>query len=293
MTEAIQTSNARPRLRARVSRWGCILTNVWNEIARDHVSVMAAGVGFYAFLSIFPAMSAIISVYGLVGDPRVIERQLANLTDILPPAALKLLSTELHALIAAPQAGLGIGLIVSLLVTLWSAMYGTTTLMQALTVAENEEERRGTVRFYAQAAALTIGIGLFGVISLLLVAVVPAIIDMLPFPAAWRSGIALIRWPLLACFAYVALALVYRFAPSREAPQWHWVAPGTIAAVALWLLGSAGFSYYVSEFSSYNKTYGTLGAVVVLMMWFYYTAYIILVGAELNTEHERASATAE
>lgn len=268
--------------------WDRILANVRQELDRNHISVMAAGVAFYAFLSIFPAMSAAISIYGLIADPAIIERQLANLAGVLPHAALRLLSTQLHALIAAPHGNLSVGLIVSLLVTMWSAISGITTLMQALTVTYEEKETRGLLAFYGQAAALTVGIGLFGLVSLFLIAVAPAIVDRLPLPAEWTADVAVIRWPILAALAFVAFAVVYRFAPARQAPCWHWFAPGTIAAALLWLLGSAGFSFYVARFSSYNKTYGSLGAVVVLLMWFYVSAYIVLAGAELNSEFDKA-----
>ncbi|MBV9014710.1 MAG: YihY/virulence factor BrkB family protein [Alphaproteobacteria bacterium] len=270
--------------------WWTILTNFWGELDRDHVSIMAAGVAFYALLSIFPGMSALISVYGLVSDPATIENQLNSLAGVLPQEALKLLSDQLHALVAAPRGKLGFGLLVSLLIALWSATSGTGALMQALGVAYEERENRGVLTFYGLAIALTVGIGLFALLSLFLIAVVPAIIDLLPFSEVWRDRISMIRWPLLAVLALVALGFLYRYAPARERPCWHCFSAGTIAAAVLWLVGSAGFSFYVARFSSYDKTYGSLGAVVILLMWFYVTAYIILAGAELNSEIEKARA---
>jgi membrane protein len=281
------SANRKPRVATR--QWSEILTNVWTEIGRDHISVMAAGVAFYAFLSLFPAMSALISIYGLIADPVVIEQQIANLSNILPAAALNLVSTQLHVLIAAPQGKLGIGLVISLLLTLWSAMSGTGTVMQAVTVAYEQQDARGILSFYGQAALLTIGIGAFALFSLFLIAVAPTIIDRLPIPAAWSGEVGLVRWPLLGGLGFVALACVYRFAPGRPVSRWSWFSPGTIAAALLWLLGSAGFSLYVSRFASYDKTYGSLGAVVVLLMWFYVSAYIVLAGAELNAELEKAA----
>lgn len=291
-----QAGNAPPRQEAHDAAappaprpgWGRILGNVWAELDADHVSVMAAGVAFYSFLSIFPAMSALISTFGLVADPAIMEGRIANLAGVLPPAALHLISDQLETLIKAPQGKLGIGLVISLLLTFWSAMSGMGTLMQALTVAYEDKERRGIVAFYGQSAGLTIGAGVFALVSLLLIAVVPAVLDWLPFPDDWRNGIAYVRWPILAALVFIALVAIYRFAPSRETPRWWWFAPGTIAAVALWLVGSAGFSFYVTAFASYNKTYGSLGAVAVLLMWFYVSAYIILAGAELNAELEKA-----
>ena len=295
-----RTQSGRPSVRKPLSpepkrrpRWGRILANVRREIDRDHIPVMAAGVAFYGFLSIFPAMSALISTYGLVADPAIIGKQVAGLADILPQAALELLTAQLHALIAAPREALSFGLIVSLLLTLWSAMSGAGTLMQALTVAYEEEETRGIFGFYGRSAALTIGVAGFGLVSLFLIAAVPIVINWLPFSNVVADTVALVRWPVLAGLVIVALGLVYRFAPARTVPQWHWFAPGTIAASLLWLIGSAGFSFYVARFASYDKTYGSLGAVVVLLIWLYVSAYIVLAGAELNSEVERARAAPE
>jgi membrane protein len=172
--------------------WGRILANTWAELDRDHVSIMAAGIAFYALLSIFPGMSALISIYGLAADPAVIERQLNAISGILPQEALMLLSSQLHTLVAAPSGQLGIGLIVSLSLTVWSATSGTGVLMQALTIAFEEKETRGLVPFYFRAIGLTLGVGLLAVLSLFLIAVVPAVIDM-PLPELWRDRISPIR----------------------------------------------------------------------------------------------------
>ena len=270
------------------SGWGGILAKLWADLDRDNISVIAAGVAFYGLLAIFPGMSALISIYGLVADPVVIEGQVTALSGVLPQDALKLLSDQLHSLIAAPPAKLGLGLIVSLALALWSAMSGTGALMRALTVAYEEDDRRGVIGFYGRALALTVGIGGFGLVSLFLIAVVPASIELLPVPAVWRDVVGLIRWPVLAGIVVIALGLLYRFAPARQTPCWHLLDPGTIGAALLWLVGSAGFSFYVERFASYNKTYGSLGAVVVLLMWFYVSVYIVLAGAELNSAIEKA-----
>jgi membrane protein len=270
--------------------WWTILKNFWAEIDRDHVSIMAAGIAFYALLSIFPGMSALISIYGLVADPAAIENQLNSLSGVLPQEALKLLSDQLHALAAAPRDKLGFGLVVSLVIALWSATSGTGALMQALTVAYEERENRGLLTFYGRAITLTLGVGLFALLSLFLIAIIPAVIGSLPISELWRDRISLIRWPLLAILAILALCVLYRYAPARRNPCWHCFSAGTIGAAVLWLVGSAGFSFYVARFSSYDKTYGSLGAVVILLMWFYVTSYIILAGAELNSEIEKARA---
>ncbi|MGE0257458.1 MAG: YihY/virulence factor BrkB family protein [Alphaproteobacteria bacterium] len=268
--------------------WGRILKNVYNETNRDNVSVMAAGVAFWTFLSVFPAMSALISIYGLISDPAIIATQVESLAGVLPQSALELLYDQLHRLISAPPQALGLGLVISLVLALWYSMSGTGTLMQALTVAYEERDTRGILAYYAQSAALTVGAAAFVLLSLFLVAVVPAVLGSLPFPKGSREFIGLVRWPILAVLLILALGMVYRFAPARQNPCWHLFSAGTIVAAIVWLAGSAGFSYYVASFASYDKTYGSLGTVVVLLMWLYLGAFIVLVGAELNSEIEQS-----
>jgi membrane protein len=262
---------------------------VWDEQNRDHVSMMAAGVAFYSLLAIFPGLSAAISLYGLVADRTVIEHHLQSLAGVLPGEALKLISDQVHQLVSAPPAKLGVGLLLSLAFALWSAMSGTSMLMQTLTIAYENEDDRGIFEFYGLAFGLTLGMIGFGLIALALVAGIPAVLDTLPFPAFWRDAVSFSRWPILAALVLVSLTLLYRLAPRRRDPQWEWLAPGTVAAVLLWLIVSAGFSIYVTQFGSYDKTYGSIGAVIVLLMWLYLSAYIILVGAELNCEIDRAA----
>src|SRR5260370_21856193 len=178
--------------------WWTILTNFWARLDRDHVSIMAAGIGFYALLSIFPGMSALIAVSGLVADPATIEPQLTSLSGVLPQEALKLLSDQLHTLVAAPRDKLGLGLLVSLLIALWSATSGTGSLMQALTVAYEERENRGILSFYGRAIVLTIGGGAFALFSLFLIAGLPPVIGSLRLSEVWRGGPALISWRFFA-----------------------------------------------------------------------------------------------
>ena len=266
-----------------------ILKRVWDEQNRDHVSMMAAGVAFYSFLAIFPGISAAISLYGLVADRSVIEQHLQGLAGVLPAEALKLISDQVHQLVGAPAAKLGFGLLFSIAFALWSTMSGTSMLMQTLTIAYEEEDDRGILQFYGLALTSTLGLIAFGLIALALVAGIPAVLDALPFSGFWDDLVSFSRWPILAVLVLVGLALLYRLAPRRHEPRWEWLAPGTVAATLLWLIVSAGFSVYVASFGSYDKTYGSIGAVVVLLMWLYLTAYIILVGAELNCEVDRAA----
>jgi membrane protein len=163
--------------------------------------------------------------------------------------------------------------------------------MQALTVACDETENRGSLQFYLTAAALTAGFILFGVLALFLIAVIPAVLDWLRLPDFWRGAVSLIRWPILAGLGVVGLSIVYRLAPSRGARRW--ISAGAIASALLWIIGSFGFSLYVARFGSYDKTYGSLGAVVILLIWSYLTAYIILAGAELDAGIAQSAASSD
>ena len=271
-----------PRARSTVS-WQ-LLVRVWGAISRDNISIMAAGTAYYLILSIVPSMSALVLTYGLVADPITIEHHINALADVMPGEALKLLSDQLHTLVSAPRAGLGIGLVVSVVFALWSSLGSATVLMQALTVAYEGREHRGLFHFYGMAIGLTIGTVLFGLAALLLIAGIPAAAATLPMAEFWRQLLPLARWPMLAVLALVGLGTLYRVAPHRDPPGWDFLRAGTIGASLLWLVGSAAFSFYVANFGSYDRTYGSLGAVAILLVWLYASAYIVLAGAELNGE---------
>jgi membrane protein len=271
-----------PRAHAAMS-WR-IFPRVWRAIGQDNISIMAAGTAYYLLLSLVPAMTALVLTYGLVADPIAIEQHLGALAGVMPAEALKLLSDEIHTLVSAPRAGLGIGLVVSVVIALWSAMSSTVALMTALTVAYGGREDRGVFHFYGLAAALTIGVLLFVLAALLLIAGVPAAAAALPISELWRLILPLMRWPMLAVLALLGLGTLYRVAPNRDPPGWDFLRAGTIGASLLWLIGSAAFSFYVAHFGSYDRTYGSLGAVAILLVWLYASAYIVLAGAELNGE---------
>jgi membrane protein len=267
--------------------WWLILVYTWRQIARDNLSTLAAAAAFYALLTIFPALTALVSLYGLVADPNMVERQIAAMEGPLPAEAVSLLATWLQALAHGPTAKFGAGLVISVLLAAWSAWSATAMLMTAVNVCYGGEEPRGFVWFYAEAFALSFGLALFGATALALVAVLPVVLDLLSPSAAVHALISLARWPFLAVLAMFALAIIYRYGPARVAREWEWVSWGAALATTLWLAGSVGFAFYVSAVGSYDRTYGSLGAVVVLLLWFYMSAYVILIGAELNAQVER------
>jgi membrane protein len=270
--------------------WWLGVTRAWQRMGKDNLSALAAAAAFYALLSIFPTLTALVSLYGLVADPTKVGQQVAALEGILPPEAVTLVATWLQALFQGPTAKFGVGLLISLLLALWSVWSATGMLMTAVNICYGDEERRSFIRFNLEALALSAGLAVFGVVALALLAVLPVLLDLLLAPTVLHTLISLVRWPILAGLAIVALAIVYRYAPARVPRKWEWVSWGAVIATAFWLIGSIAFTFYVSKVGSYDKTYGSLGAVIVLLLWFYLSAYVILIGAELNAEIERQTA---
>ncbi|HYD31153.1 MAG TPA: YihY/virulence factor BrkB family protein, partial [Azospirillaceae bacterium] len=282
--------NARRPSELPAPGWRDILWRVWGEQKSDHISIVAAGVAFNAFLAIFPILAAMVSIYGLVADPMMVERQVGGLSGVLPPEAQGMLAQQAQKVAAAPAPALGLSFGVSLLLTLWSASRAITALMESLNIVYAEEEKRGVLAYYGTAFAMTLGAILLLLVVLTLVVAVPAVINTLGLtgPIAWVFSLA--RWPILAMGIIFGLAVLYRYAPSRQRAQWRWVSWGSAVATGLWLLGSIAFSVYVSNFGSYNETYGSVGAVVVALLWFNLAAWAVLLGGELNAEMEHQTA---
>jgi len=270
--------------------WGDILRRTRAEAGNDNLSIVSAGVAFYLLLSLVPALAAVISIYGLVADPATVETQINALGELLPSQAQELIAGQLERIASGSQAGLGLGAVLGLLLTLWSTAKGMKALIVALNISYDEHESRGFIKLNLVALGLTVLCVLIGLLALSAIIVLPALLGNLGLGEMVRGWINWLRWPVLALALMVGLSVVYRYAPDRSRPRWRWVSWGAVLATVLWLLASAGFSLYVRYFGSYNETYGSLGAVVVLMMWFFISAYIVLLGAELNAESEHQTA---
>jgi membrane protein len=267
--------------------WWQVTRRALKESSADHVPMLAAGVAFFAFLAVFPALIAAITLYGLIAEPSLVAQQVQDLAGVLPRETQPLIADQLNAVVSAGDGALGIGLVISLLAALWSASSGIGNLMQAINLAYDEEESRGFVKLRGTALLLTIGAVVFVLVALALVAVVPAVLDALRLGTVGTVLAQVVRWAFLIAVVIVGLAVVYRVAPDRDAPRFRWVSTGAAVATVLWIAGSIGFSLYVNYFGNYNKTYGTLAGVVVLLLWLYLTSYIVLLGAEVNAESER------
>ena len=270
--------------------WKQILLRTKQQIKEDNIPLLAAGVAFYAFIALFPALIAAVTVYGLVSDPVQVEEQIGSFSEALPREAASLLTEQLTDIAGGSSSALGWGLLLSLGGALFAASGGMQNLVKAVNIAYDEEETRGFVKLRALALALTLGAIVFIVVAIGLVAVLPVVLDAAGLGVVGRIAAQVGRWLGLVVFVLVALGVIYRFAPDRDDPKLKWVGLGSAVATLLWILGSAAFSLYVSNFGKYGETYGALAGVVILLLWLWLTSLIILVGAEINSETEQQTA---
>jgi membrane protein len=268
--------------------WKDIAKRTAKEVKQDQVPLLGAGVAFYTLLALFPAIIAGVSIYGLVANPQTVRDQINELTKMLSPDTAELIGEQLTQITSGAGGALGVATVVGILTALWSASSGMKALITGVNLAYDETESRKFFKLRGLAIVLTLGAMVLMAVALSLIVGFPPIADSWPTVLQWVF--AVLRWVLLAGLLIVALAVLYRYAPDRDEPKWGWVSWGSGIATVLWVLASIGFSIYVNSFGNYNKTYGALAGVIILMFWLYLTAVIVLVGAELNTEMELQTA---
>ena len=266
--------------------WWDVLMRVKDEIAKDNMSIIAAGCGFYALLALFPGISALVAIYGLVADPAQIEQQMASMQGVVPEQAFGIIRDQVHAVAAAGSTALGWGAALAIALALYSASAGVKSIFEALNIAYEEEESRNFLVYNLTALAFTLATIVALVVGLIVIVGVPIVLSYLPLGPLAEWGVRIVSWLILLALVAVGIGMLYRFGPSRAPATWKWVTPGSILATLLWVLASIAFSIYAAKFGSYNETYGALGGVIVLLMWLYLSAFSILIGAELNSELE-------
>ena len=246
-------------------------------------------------LAIFPAIAGLIALYGLYADPQTISQHLAAAAGVLPEGGLQIIREQVERLTSQPSQRLGLATLIGLGVALWSANGGMKAMFDALNVVYHEKEKRGFVRLNAISLTFTLGAMLFVMLALTALTVLPAVLNSLGLSRAIELLVKVGRWPVLFLGVSFAIALIYRFGPSRDKPQWRWITPGSILAAAVWLAASLLFSWYTENFGKYNETYGSLGAAIGFMTWLWISTMVILVGAKLNaeTEHQTTRDTTE
>lgn len=267
--------------------WWPALRRVYANIGRHHLSIVAAGVAFFAVLAIFPGLAALVGLYGLVADPAEVMATLHEARPLLPDAAYALIASQLQALIDLPPQRLGLAFGVSLFLALWTVRTGVATLIQGLDIVYRETDTRGFVVAYAGSFVLTVLLLLIACAALLATVALPTLLHFVRLGplGAWLTAIG----PLLILGVAVVFLLgaLYRYGPPRDGERRRWVTLGAVAATIVWVIASALLSAYISSFADLNRTYGSLGAIAALMLWFYVSAFVVLLGAELNAALER------
>lgn len=267
--------------------WRDITVRTLKEAKADGVPLLAAGVAFFGLLALVPALTAAAGIYGLVADASQAGDRVDDLLGAAPAEVRELVTAQLEGIVTAPDRQAGVAAVAGLVLALWSASSGMQHLLGALNRAYDETETRGFVRLRATSLLLTVGALAFLGLTVTVIAFAPAALADTSVGPATRVVFSILRWPILAAAMVVGLTALYRYGADRDDPRWRWTAPGSLVATTAWLAGSALFSLYTANFSTYDETYGSLGAVVVMMLWLFLTAYVVILGAEINAEAER------
>lgn len=266
--------------------WWLVIKRTAVDFVDDQILLIAAGVTFYGLLALIPALAALIALYGLFFNPSDVAHHVSLLSGFLPSEAISIISDQSQRIAAQSKSTLGAAFAIGLVISLWSAMSGVTAIFSGLNIAYGEREKRTYAAFYGQALVFTLGALLFLILALVGLAIVPVVIDVLGAGSVLTSILDIGRWPAMVAVLVAALAVLYRFGPSREHPRWRFIVFGTAAATLGWVAFSLLFSWYVTNIASYNRTYGSLGALIAFMTWMWLSTTIVLLGAELNAKVE-------
>jgi membrane protein len=274
-----------------LSDWKAVALRSWSEASDDNIGLIAAGVAFYGFLALVPLLGAIVLSYGLLADPQTVVHNMQGLTSVMPADAARLVGEQLMNVVKTSGGKKGFGVLVALAIALFGARNGAGSVITALNVAYEEKEKRGFLALNLLALAITATAVGVAIIALIAIAALGHLEELIPgAPTVLLLLGKLLAYILLGLGGAAAAATLYRYAPSREKARWVWITPGSLIATACWLLLTLGFGFYAAKFGNYNATYGSLGAVVVLLTWIYLSSYVLLFGAELNSELEHQTA---
>ncbi|BCP55713.1 hypothetical protein K32_43300 [Kaistia sp. 32K] len=270
--------------------WKDILWRVFESSLEDRVLTLAGGMAFFCLLALFPGLSAMVTLYGLIADNTTINSHLSGLAFVLPAGAFELIADQVNLAVRASSGTLSFSFALSFLFAIWSANAGIKATIDGLNVAYGEREQRSVIALNVESLIFTFLAIAAGIGAIVFIIAVPIAFRVLEVGRSSETWITLLRWPVLGFFVWAALAILYRFGPCREQPKWRWVTWGSTVAATLWIITSISFSWYVSSFGSYDRTYGALGAIIGFMTWIWLSATVILIGAELNAEMEHQTA---
>lgn len=284
------TTDGRAATPAEISGqgWKQVLVRTWKEASRDNLNLIAAGVAFYAFLAFVPLLGILVLTYGLVADPASVVQHFHALTRVMPPEVARIVGEQMQSMVETATGQKGVALLLALLIAIYGAMRGATSIVTALNIVHGVAEDRGFLRTTALAVLITLGAVAALLAGIIAISALAALETLLPFSSPLVHGLLkALFWLAAAAAVSLVIAAIYRYAPNRPKAQWRWLSPGSIAATLAWLAATLGFGFYVANFGNYNATYGSLGAVIVFLTWLYLSAYILLIGGELNAELEK------
>ena len=267
---------------------GGIAARIWRAVGEDNLLLVAAGVGFYLLLALFPALTAFVALYGLILDPAEVGGQLALLEGAVPPSVMEIVAARVEGLAAQPAGTLGLGFVLSLGVALWGANGGVKAVMQGLNIVFDTGEERSFVKRNLVALALMAGAVVLFAVMAVVMAVVPAVLALFPLGTAGEVAVRLLRWPLLLAVTGLGLALLYRFGPCRRGVDWRWITWGSGLAALGWVAASLGFAWYAGSLADFDASYGALAAPVALLLWVWLSVVVMLLGAEVDAVMEGA-----
>ncbi len=266
--------------------WWRVLKRAWHRLDEENVSILSAGVAFYGVFAVFPGLAGVVSTYALFADPSVVREHFQALSSLLPQGVTDVIDTQLDSLVGGGKSGLGLGVAGSLMLTVWSARRGSDAVVRAITIAYREQEDRNFFKRTALVYFITLTLVVAVAAALLGLVAVPVAVSLLPVPLLQPALIASIGWVTFVALVMVLVAWLFRTAPPRRSARWQWVSGGSVVTTLLWLAGSVALSWYSSNFDSFNETYGALGAVAILLLWFHLAAFALILGATLNSEIE-------
>ena len=272
-----------------LSSWWHATRDAALRLTDEDFSLQCAGVAFYGLMSLFPAIALSVTLYGLVIDVGTLQSHLDSARPFLPAQVYDIVAARLENLVGSSDAALGIGLVIALAIVLWSSSRGTNSLICVIGNAYCEPNERSFLRSAFVSISITLGAILFASAAFFVIAAIPVALKLLPLLAGTEMLVRLASWPAMACFSVAGIAVLYRLAPNRRDARWVWILPGATVAAVLWLAGSAAFSVYVENFGNYDATFGSIAAIVVVMLWLYYSVLIVAFGAALNGQLELAT----
>ncbi len=288
MTDSIHARSAARPSQISGAGWRAALVSTWKEASRDNLNLIAAGVAFYAFLAFVPLLGALVLTYGLVADPASVVEHFQALTRIMPPDVAHVIGEQMQSMVETATGQKGFALLLALLVALYGAMRGATSIVTALNIVYGVAEDRGFLRTTVLAVLITLGAIVALLAGIIAISALAALEKWLPFSSPFvHVLLKSLFWIAAAATVSFVIAAIYGYGPNRPKAKWRWLSPGSTAATLVWLVATLGFGFYVANFGHYNATYGSLGAVIIFLTWLYLSAYILLVGAELNAELEK------